>query len=61
MQMVNTCASISYIHHQANQSADHLARLGAEQARKLVVTEETSPSEGQFELEDGLRFGHLRV
>lgn len=37
--MARTGAVLSHIYRQANQTADHLARMGAEQLEELVVTD----------------------
>lgn len=55
-----TRANLTHIYREANQSADHLARLGAEQAEDLVVTEESPQSVRHFVIEDVLGAGRYR-
>lgn len=38
----HTQSSVTHIYREANRSADHMARLGAEQPEDLVVTEESA-------------------
>lgn len=51
---------ISHIFREANTSADHLARLGAEQQEAMVVTEESPQSVRIFVRDDWLGRSHVR-
>lgn len=52
--------SLNHIYRQANQSADHLARIGAEQLEDLVTADDSPQSVRNFLLEDGLGVGRPR-
>jgi len=60
MLLRHTQSVISHIYREANSSADHLARLGAEQEENLVVTEMSPPSVRIFVHDDWLRRSHAR-
>jgi len=53
-----TRANFVHIYRETNQSADHLARLGAEQEDNLVVMEESPQSVRHFVIVDALGVGH---
>ncbi|KAI8528409.1 hypothetical protein RHMOL_Rhmol12G0147000 [Rhododendron molle] len=57
--MTRTQSTLGHIYRQANQSADNLAHLGAEQELDLVVTEAPPPVK-LFVLQDVMGIGHLR-
>lgn len=56
-----TGTTISHIFRQANQTADWLARLGAEQYESLVVTEQVPLTAREYVIADCLGVGHLRT
>lgn len=55
-----TQSILTHIFRETNRSADHMARLGAEQQEGLVVTKDSPQSVRHFVLEDGLGVAHLR-
>lgn len=62
-KMLLTCTQTSLVHilRQANQSADHMARLGAEQTEEFVITEDSPQSVCHFELKDGIGISILGI
>lgn len=54
MLLESTQSSLAHIYREANSSADHLARKGAEQLEDLIVTEESPQSVHIFVRDDWL-------
>lgn len=58
--LAHTASNLSHIFREANQSTDHLAHMGAEQAKDLLLVEDSPQSIWQFVPEDGLDVGRFR-